>query len=213
MPELNVKKATTASTRRPKSLASMPSALLLGGMALVTVTSTHRIHEGDDIPTNYRRAAPRPAQMFATWNGDEIALSEPPTDRQFSEIVVSPAKTPALSPALQAAQERLSWLASLEDGWQGQGSRSTSTETKEDATSLLEKLAAELPHGPLPMLGMDSEGYIVMTWNEGELVCSLSVFGDGTYAFFAQRNGITAKSGDARISDPVPSRLIEILTA
>lgn len=111
----------------------------------------------------------------------------------------------------EAVLDRLNWLSELEDEWQGAGSSAATKDTISDAEGLLSKLYREVPEPPTPSIGLDSDGFIVMSWSSDQLFGSLSIFGDGTYAYYIERSEKKAKQSDAKINAPLPPKLKEIL--
>jgi|GEM_PF-3187383 len=113
----------------------------------------------------------------------------------------------------QQAHERISYLRSLENGWLGHGSAGASHNAWIEAVSLLERIGAVAPDQPLPTLGLASDGEIIFAWNKNGLIGNLSIFGDGTYSFFAKKNGNVVSVDDAKIIDPLHEKLVDILAS
>ncbi len=115
---------------------------------------------------------------------------------------------------LPRAEQRLRELAEMpiKDG----ASETTfaSLEVVREAGAIIRKLASLLPDTPLPLLGLDTDGTIVMTFDPSRsgAVGSLSVFGDGTYAFYIERDERSCGDGEAKVSRPIPAELQELLT-
>jgi len=103
-------------------------------------------------------------------------------------------------------------VATLEKGWDGDESLPASDEAVMDAEFLLRQLEEVGGNSVAPMVGLDSDGYIVLTWDEGELTGSLSVYGDNTFGFFVERGGVSVKSGEVQIEAPLPVNLLKVLT-
>ena len=101
--------------------------------------------------------------------------------------------------------------AALEDGWRGSGTKSVSEQIAVDATLLAKNFAKCLPYGSCPMVGSDDDGYIVMTWDEADLVGNLSVLGEGLYAYYVKRGRDVVKNGRAEIDAPIPEDLANAL--
>ena len=118
-----------------------------------------------------------------------------------------------LNPDLPRAIARLGYLRGFGDGWKGPGSAAVTVEAFIDAKSLLKRIAAVAQERPLPKIGLDSDGVVVMSWGGPELHGSLSVFGDGTYSYYLRGRGDPAKNGEIRISDPLPVDLLRVLVA
>ena len=102
-------------------------------------------------------------------------------------------------------------FSKVQDGWHGVASLALSLETMEQASDFLNKIATNVPRASVPIVGLDSGGYVVFTWNDGELVGSASAYGDGTIAFYFERGGTTLKDGAYDIAAPLPESLRSIL--
>lgn len=125
--------------------------------------------------------------------------------RKFDEPRVD---TITPNPDLGRALERLEFLCTLSSR------ASVTARTKSDAVTLLRRMADEIVERPLPFLGLDADGCIVMTWHDGIIAGNLSVFGDGTYTYFLQRvddQDTRIVSDDARISEPLKRGLVDLL--
>lgn len=110
-------------------------------------------------------------------------------------------------------ERRMMMLKSLSDGWQGPGSLAAADETIDDAFVLLKRLVTDLPDAPEPKIGLDSDGYIVLSWKKGRLVGNLSVFGDGTFSYYLEKDTDVAKDNEANVASPLPRKLSNILNA
>jgi hypothetical protein len=102
-------------------------------------------------------------------------------------------------------------IAALPDGWDGDGSRAASPEALREASALLISLSTILPEGPAPLVGLDSAGTVVLTLDDKNLKGSMSVFGDGTYAFYVQKADLCANHGDAIVGQPLDPDLRAVL--
>lgn len=118
-----------------------------------------------------------------------------------------------VDPELKRSLGRLNYLRSLPDGWLGEDSYAASVNVGIQAERLLRRIRNEAPTAPLPVLGLDTDGTIVMSWSRGELVGSMTVYGDGTFSYFVRRNIISVKNIDALIEQPLGKDLIDLLTA
>lgn len=113
------------------------------------------------------------------------------------------------NPDLGRALDRLGFLCTLS------ARAKVKSRTKNDAVTLIRRMADEIVARPLPLLGLDADGCIVMTWHDDFVSGNLSVFGDGTYAYFLQRvedQDTRTISDEARISDPLKRNLVDLLT-
>ena len=207
--------ADLRTSSRPYPLPKIPSALLLAGMAMAPVTASYQaVRDTGEAALRQLHGTVRLGQGFFTRSSDDLIVLVARTDSMtFTKSLPTHTTVDLVKPSLKAAAERLSYLRSLDDGWQGEGSVAASQETGLDAGSLLEKLSSEIPERWMPQIGLDSDGFIVMSWDDEALVGSLSVFGDGTYAYFLRRGAQVVKAGEVRISDPISHNLIELLTA
>lgn len=102
-------------------------------------------------------------------------------------------------------------FSNLSDGWDGPESRAVSPETYDEAMALVRNIAAHLPNGPVPMVGVDLDGFVVLTWHNGPLVGNLSIYGNGTYAYFIKRRAEVVKLGAADINAPLSQAFVDIL--
>lgn len=118
-----------------------------------------------------------------------------------------------LPPVPGTAVAEMEIVRSLAAGWEGPGSLPASEAATGDAYELLSKMASDFPEGAIPSIGLDSDGVIVMSWNDGDLVGSLSVQGDGTYSYYIERDGHEPQGGEAKIAAPLPRKLVHIMQA
>ena len=115
-------------------------------------------------------------------------------------------------PELKRSLGRLNYLRSLPDGWLGNDSCGTSVDAGVQAERLLRRIRSEVPSAPLPVLGLDTDGTIVMSWSRGDLVGSMTVYGDGTFSYFVRRNTVSVKNIDAMIDQPLRKDLTDLLS-
>lgn len=118
-----------------------------------------------------------------------------------------------VDPELNRSLGRLNYLRSLPDGWLGEDSCGASEDTGIQAERLLRRIRREAPSGPLPVLGLDTDGTIVMSWSSNGLTGSLTIYGDGTYSYFVRQNGKIARDSDAAINEPIAEALRLLLEA
>jgi hypothetical protein len=119
----------------------------------------------------------------------------------------------AADPELKRSLGRLNYLRSLPDGWLGEDSLGASEATGIDADQLLRRIRQDAPSAPLPVLGLDTDGTIVMSWSSGGLTGSMTVYGDGTYSYFVRRDGHVARDAEAAIKGPTAEALRLLLEA
>ncbi len=116
-------------------------------------------------------------------------------------------------PDLKRSLGRLNYLRSLPDGWLGEDSFGASEAAGVDAEQLLRRIRQEVPSGPLPVLGLDTDGTIVMSWSRGDLAGSMTIYGDGTFSYFVRRNAASVKNIEAMIDQPLAKDLKDLLAA
>jgi hypothetical protein len=170
--------------------------------------------EGESPVLHFSQSSARPVLKTLAVPPHEFDLSVLRTDQKPREEddFLTPVRLRS-TVLISAVKQKMEELIGLQDGWYGGESLSASGETVADAFSLLEKLDGQVLACPVPMIGLDSDGYIVLTWDTGNLIGSLSIFGDGTYAYYLEANGMQAKEGEALISMPIASKLIDLLLA
>lgn len=108
-------------------------------------------------------------------------------------------------PDLERAESRLEFLAQLDLAESFENLSVPSADVFRDAGVLLRKLASAAHDGFLPDLGLDSDGTIVFSFHPDRcgVVGSMSIFGDGTYSYCIEREGISVECGSAPISSPI----------
>lgn len=106
--------------------------------------------------------------------------------------------------------ERLVELSKKDDGWKGDDSVAASEATLKYARDLLWKLAQE-GIDRAPKVGLDYEGTFSFMWFDEDVKADLTVYGDGTYSFFAKDHSLDAAVDEARISEPLDGRLLSVL--
>jgi hypothetical protein len=114
---------------------------------------------------------------------------------------------------LKRSLGRLNYLRSLPDGWMGEDSCGASEEAGNQAEQLLRRIRREVPSAPLPVLGLDTDGTIIMSWSRGDLVGSMTIYGDGTFSYFVRRDAASAKNISAMIDQPLGKDLTDLLAA
>lgn len=113
---------------------------------------------------------------------------------------------------MPAARQRLEYLSRLDDGWDAGEGFAPSNNTVREAFAVLRKFSLQFPHGPEPTIGMSHEGDLVFSWNNEKFYGSLTVYGDGTYAYYFDNGEAFTQSGESKISQPLPSDLVSILS-
>lgn len=115
--------------------------------------------------------------------------------------------------ALRIAQRRILALERLPERAFAEDRARPTRDTLDDAGGILEKIAFGVPNQPLPMIDLDGDGVIVMTWHGYGRAGSLTVHGDGTYSYYIKLGKEVAKRGDAKISAPLDDALVRVLSA
>lgn len=112
----------------------------------------------------------------------------------------------------ERALMKIEHYVDLHDGWRGEGSKAPNECVLDQTRELVRQIAAEMPYVEEPMVGMDDEGFGSLYWNQPGMLASLSLYGDGTFSFFAEGHGTVAKSDAEKVGAPLPSELIEAMT-
>lgn len=107
--------------------------------------------------------------------------------------------------------ERIGELSSKNDGWKGEGSLALTDEVAQETKQVV-KLLSLANVTDVPSLGLDYEGSLSLFWQTQDLKAELSVYGDGTYSYFARRDAETATADEADINLPMEAKLLSILT-
>jgi len=109
------------------------------------------------------------------------------------------------------AIERIRKLGTFVDGWKGPGSLGPNRRAVEDA----EVFARACLSGAklvMPHIALAADGEINFYWKTPKVAIDLSVFGDGTYAYFARASeGKTFSGDDIPVDQNLPAELIELL--
>ncbi len=106
--------------------------------------------------------------------------------------------------------ERIEILSGHSDGWKGPDSHAPEIEAKRNALEMLRKLAmAGIPRRP--SVGLDFEGTFSFSWLDQDVGVDLTVYGDGTYSFFASSADYSASADDEPITKPLHSKLLSTL--
>lgn len=112
---------------------------------------------------------------------------------------------------MEAAVDRVWSYRSVVDGWKGIGSIAPSPEAIVDATDLLEQFAMEAPDLPRPMISADEDGTVCLFWRDGIMMATISVYGDGTYSFYAEGFAAPARSDSEPVGQPLPQALVSAM--
>lgn len=98
------------------------------------------------------------------------------------------------------------------DGWKGAGGLAPSAVTVSHAIRLADQFKREMPNLPRPMVSGDDDGSVCFFWNDGAMIAAVSVFSDGTYAYYAEADHGSARSDRDVIGHPLKAGLVDILT-
>ena len=188
-------------TAVPMAAAPGPSILLIHEPDL----NASRVDVGH-LVTSLDEVAWQPSRTWIGTQGSELSETRP----QLSSLAST--TWGILDPEVAYVAEEIIELASYEDGWKGQDSLGASEQATGDVKTLVRQLAAVPGRRMLPMVGLDDEGVYSLTWDDDVVLGSLSVFGDGTYAYSLRRDGDRIADGRARIVEPLSEAFVRFLT-
>lgn len=106
--------------------------------------------------------------------------------------------------------EQISHLSSKLVGWKGANSVAADEHSVRDAIALARKLVQERI-SKYPAIGLDEDGSFTFYWKDPDFVIDLSVYGDGTYSFFARCGDKSYSVDEAHIADPINRELRSVL--
>ena len=144
----------------------------------------------------------------AWWSASEPTGRFATTDQMGSEYLTD---TVRVASWLAAASTKVLSYASVQDGWKGDGSTRPTPLAIDEAIDLLNQFAFELPSLASPMISADEDGFVCFYWRSGAMMASISVYGDGTYSFYAEGNGKSSRSDEAQILAPLAADLLEAM--
>ena len=113
---------------------------------------------------------------------------------------------------LDASIHRIESYRSVEDGWKGSESVAPTSRVIDDATDFLVQISKEMPDIPRPLISADEDGVICLYWQHDEVLATISIHGDDTYAFYAEGFDDPVRSDEESIGSPIPPRLISTMT-
>lgn len=116
------------------------------------------------------------------------------------------------SPGWVAAAKRLDEASMFDDGWSGPESCAADRGALLGAHALLAELEQVIPAAAAPKVGLDSDGLPLLSWRNGGLVGSLSVFDTDTYAYYIERDDRAISCEEARLSQPLSVDLVNFLS-
>jgi hypothetical protein len=167
-----------------------------------TYNSTGSVNQQALTTFKNRALLTRPRKHFAVAVRQLDTMTTSPELHSLRRIV---------DPELTRSLGRLNYLRSLPDGWMGEDSCSASEDAGNQAEQLLRRIRREAPSAPLPVLGLDTDGTIVMSWSRSDLVGSMTIYGDGTFSYFVRRNVASTKEINAMIDQPLGKDLTQLL--
>lgn len=187
---------------------AIPRALIAGFVVATTLSSLPIHEEGvapKSAPTHVGIKAPLTSGEFQSAKATADGIDMTRTTAAADFLVAKPN-------ALRLAQRRIMALDRLPSTAFPADRVKPARETLVDAGGILEKIALSAPRQRLPMIDLDGEGVIVMTWYGSGRSGSLTVHGDGTYSYYIKAGKEIAKRGDAKISAPLDEALIRVLS-
>jgi len=113
---------------------------------------------------------------------------------------------------LESTVVRIWNYSSASDGWKGEGTVAPSSETIEEAVELTSQFAREMPNLVSPMISADDDGSICFYWRDGGMMATVSVYSDGSYAFYAEGYDDPIRSDSELVGEPLPPSLIATMT-
>lgn len=121
-------------------------------------------------------------------------------------------EAPRLANWLESAVNKISGYSHLENGWKGEGTLAPTPTTVEEAKELAAQFATEMPSISSPSISADEDGSICFFWLDGTMMANVSVYGDGSYSFYAEGHDDPARSDGEAIGLPLPATLIATMT-
>lgn len=140
------------------------------------------------------------------------ASSAPPSGPTWLSAGVDTLAPVVSAPAwLLPAAEKVYGFLELADGWKGADSLAPVDQTASEAIDLLWQLSAEIAGLQQPAISVDEDGAICLHWRIADLLATMTVYGDGTYSFYAEAGELSAKSDSEMVGFPLPASLASIL--
>ena len=120
--------------------------------------------------------------------------------------------SPRLPVWLEAVVNKISSYDGTEDGWKGDGTFAPSASTLGEARELASQFATEMPTISAPSVSADDDGAVCFYWMDGQMMATVSVYGDGTYSFYAEGYDDPVRSDSEPVGEPLPGSLIAAMT-
>lgn len=106
--------------------------------------------------------------------------------------------------------ERIDMLSKKKEGWKGQESHEMKPFVRKLALTFLRKLIHE-GVDRRPTVGLDYEGTVSFSWIRDDISADLTIYEDGTYSYYAEKDDNTAGSDETSLSEPLDPKLVSIL--
>lgn len=183
---------------------------LAGGLTYSTEATGHLAREIEQIPSIF---IPR---RGASYRGGDGGSSSSVVAIVVDSSLIAPAGNEPedvwadLTEWHQEAVERVADLSMKRDGWKGPGSLGASRDAVLNAMWLIDKLSMAGVESR-PTIGLDDEGVFSFSWIKEGFAAHVSVFGDGTYSFFAKRQDRRVMADEISIDGPLDEGLADIL--
>lgn len=117
-----------------------------------------------------------------------------------------------LAPWYASAADQLENYSLYVDGWKGPGSIAPTENTRLEALILAHRIASEAPSIAKPLISADEDGSLSFFWDSSDFFASMSIYGDGTYSYYAEGNGAVDDNDNALIDAPLGKDLILTMT-
>ena len=151
----------------------------------------------DEIQAGTQNAWEPPTLSASTSGRSEPMLAIPPATNLFAEWYYE-------------LSDRIDLLARNVDGWKGPNSVAADADAVAQAQAFLAKLSRDGIERR-PSLGLDFEGTLSFSWIDDDVQADLTIYGDGTYSFFAAGQHANYTVDEASLDAPIDARLVSIL--
>jgi len=113
---------------------------------------------------------------------------------------------------LPATVNRLNSYDGKEAGWKGEGTKAPEHDAIKAAINLVSQFATEMPNLSAPMVSADDDGSICLYWRADPMLATVSVYGDGAYAFYAEGYDDAVRADAALVGEPLSPGLVSAMT-